>query len=280
MSLHYDKPVTENLFELRQRLAASFLEKAIRFHHFGYTIFGDKPLARCDIIDENNPKQASFSNDGSGYNPRNFPTLKEFHALEDSLQNIKAGNFILRYKSAGLSGCDSLIMVNLSAALKKIDANLDLFRDHLGDTLRSIDIVRAISNAGSIQEALCGRHDLAGILFGVGRESAIRFQRIMELKDPEKSLALRREIAREDIIPDAPYKTPQDELNDLSRNFSFLTDSSSSSQIIRPFNARVYAKDQESLDLISEYDTLRLKLEQAYREGLLSPAKIIEQLQN
>lgn len=154
------------LLHLGQRQAelGRLVHTLLQDHHFGFTLFGGKPVAIADMTLAGNEQ------------PR-VPNYSEYDALGEVLELLPSTHFHF-YISKTLNGTvESLILVNLRAAQEVISANTDLF-DALGsDALGSVELLEARLRGGSgLTAALGGRHDLAGMLCGIPRRSAERFQ--------------------------------------------------------------------------------------------------------
>lgn len=207
-----------------------FFGRLITQYHFGYVLFGNKPMATCGIAKHIDVLYL-FSDDALS----NQQIKKGWNVWKKQSQALEPDNFILRLaKNPLYPSMSMLVLINKTLVLDCVEKNITLFRQALGENINPDEVLFNLETKDSIlQDALKNHEELFGILLGYGTHNSLMF-----------------------------VKTKP-----LNRYFSFASASDSSSVRLTPFNSynphllfidlpRFGAdeRDQETINLKNSYN--------------------------
>ncbi len=238
-----------------QFLTENFIDKTIRLHHFGLTLFGNKPMSFRELVAPDSE------------NLDNFPSAQEASAAKQLLPIFNSSSHILKIDQSPEPGIKSVYLINKQALRKVIKKEIDMFRDNISSVYTESEIYSLILNSDDVMKALNYRHDLMGIICGNTRDSCMMFQRLSELKDIKLSGPEQGSIAKSDATPSGGYQSAQAELDDINRNSQILTSGNLQSYIIRPMTLNVSRFDTEAEALLDYYAQLERQIEKLTLHG-------------
>jgi hypothetical protein len=149
-----------------------FWERLITHYHFGYVLFGNKPMATCSIA-EHIDVLYIFSEDAL----RNQRMQKGWNVWQKQCQILESDRFVLRLtKNSLCPSMNMLVLINRELALECISKNITLFRKALGEKIDPDKILFDLETKNSIlQDALNNHEELFGILLGYGTHNALMY---------------------------------------------------------------------------------------------------------
>jgi hypothetical protein len=274
----YAKELLGNLTGEERDLLSHACRELFYDSPMGYTLFGDKPMSEVCIVARPGDARRHF------FLKLELPLIHRYESY------LNTSNFVLVLESDSKNPC--LYLVNKKAFLHAVEQNIELFRQVLGPDVTPTSLLNTISNKMcSIHSALAESHLLFGILFGLGVENALHFERRYQIeqirygqgvppwKDPngEKEMnmegvfsfnlqrqaclkASEQEWSIEKNTPSAGFSTVEDELYDLNNKLSFCDGGESPPRILSSVGLPEFVADpssDETKKLIEKYTIQR-----------------------
>ena len=219
------------------------------FHHliiserFAYTLFGEKPISISYCLKNKEPSPQLTTT------PHPF-TLKQWTTWGKYQHLFPSKNFILRKITDTKNDEAWIILINIKNFRKTVKKHRKLFCSILGPNTTPNELLTTFStHPHPFKKALKSRVILKGILYGYGQKNASLFQRKLTI---EKAL-LSDNTAY--LKPTSPYKTLQEELQDLTHTLRLFSGKDHS--LLRFPHFLVDHSTQETKDLKKKYNKQR-----------------------
>lgn len=215
-----------------------FFERLITQYHFGYVLFGNKPMATCGIAKHVDVLYI-FSDDAL----RNQRMQKAWSVWQKKCQLLESDNFVLRLtKNPLCPSMNMLVLINKKLALECITKNITLFRKALGKKIDPDEILFDLETKNSIlQDALNNHEELFGILLGYGTHNALMY---VKTKPLNKHFPLLNKMAIQFTLPSNQSSTRLTPFNSCDPYLIFID--------LPRFG--VDKHDQETINLMKFYD--------------------------
>jgi len=245
----------------KKKQVESFFKVLVYENHFGYTLFGDKPVSIAGYF-----TQEPLSNFFWGRS--NHSNLGELWKIWESYQktlNIKEYIF-LNEADVDLDNLRVITLINKKAFLAKVKQHIELFQAVLGNNITPELLLERVSAPhSSLFKHLNCNEGLYGILLGYGRNNAFAFKRSLELAkivDPvyrdcpiHFSLFFPR--------PSKGFSSLSEEYESLRTKLFPFTHQHKLSQVLLP-QMVVLEDDDETINLRKKYRELHRKIVQTY----------------
>jgi hypothetical protein len=173
----YFSPKKSSLSEKENILMEALLQNMIFERHFGYTLFGNKPVSLTVY-----PLNSFFDSITFKKSPI-FPIVEAWSTLEKNVLCHLKGNYMLlkQIDHARNQPVFRIIMINKSRFLETVTEHLDLFCELLGKKITPKELLdEVIHNQRSLWDIL-NNDALYGILLGYGKENSLAFKRRLDL---------------------------------------------------------------------------------------------------
>jgi len=153
-------------------IVEEFWERLITHYHFGYVLFGNKPMATCSIA-EHIDVLYIFSEDAL----RNQRMRKGWNIWQKKCQFLESDHFVLRLtKNPLCPSMNMLVLINKELVLKCVTKNITLFRKALGEKIDPNKILVDLTTKNSVlQDTLNNHEELFGILLGYGTHNSLMY---------------------------------------------------------------------------------------------------------
>ena len=219
------------------------------FHHiiisecFAYTLFGDKPISTSYCL---KTKDALTQRTAT---PHPF-ILQQWKTWEKYKHLFPSKTFALRKIASPKPDEAWIILINKRNFRKAIKKHSRLFRSILGPKTTGQQLLNTfLSDPYPFKKAIKERSILKGILFGYGKNNATLYLRKQTI---EKALLSDNTTY---LKPTHPYKTLQEELQDLTHTLCLFN--STDNTLIRFPRFLADHSTQETQDLIKKYNKQR-----------------------
>lgn len=216
--------------EERQKLDGLFYG-LINHDHFGYSLFGDKPVALSGHTTITHWENFIHSHTTEG------TFWKYWDIWEKYLSQIPIKNFLLQKEPSPFCKGDLIILINKQALLKTVQAHSEIFETILGHKIQPEQFLKDIElNKKTFMESINHNVTLLGILLGYGKHNSILF-------------AQKRKIFKNSCLQGYGENCPYSLLRISSLNF--MAD----------------LKHAETQQLHKKYSKMRNKLSSIYSQG-------------
>lgn len=162
----------KNVTAQERNALEEFFERLITQHHFGYVLFGNKPMATCSIAEHIDVLHL-FSDDAL----QNQRIQRGWKVWQKKCQFLESDHFVLRLtKNPICPSMNMLVLINRELVLNCIEENITLFRKALGEKINPDEILFDLETKDSIlQDVLKNHEELFGILLGYGTHNALAY---------------------------------------------------------------------------------------------------------
>lgn len=239
-----------------------FFRILVADNHFGYTLFGDKPVSLAGYF-VNMPIENVLL---SGILVDRFCFLlavwQKYQHLFPSL------SFILLDQPQSNSNLRNFLLINKSSFIRVIQENLACFRKILGKDVSPQSLLKALEQSNANLEELCNYHEnLLGILLGYGAHNALLYsQRDLILKDRDWLQKIPQDLHKPISKPSVGFNSIEEELLFLWNHLKIEKDFANPLCVILPVQ---FAKDpshEQSIKLKKKYNILRKKISLIYQQ--------------
>jgi hypothetical protein len=241
-----------------------FLKVLVYQSHFGYTLFGDKPVSIAGYFNQE-PIENLFCGQWDRSNLRNLWKIWEKYQ-----KNLTIKEYILLNETdVDVEGIQVISLINKKAFTAKIREHIDLFQSILGNHITPEFLLDGVSLPhASLFRLLKCNEGLYGILLGYGKNNSFAFKRRLELAklvDP-----LYRDFP---IYFSLNFPQPSSEFSSFSEEYESLQTQlvpfprkHELSHIVFPYMV-VLENDDETVHLEKRYREDRKKIVQTYSKG-------------
>ena len=159
----------KNITREEKDILEEFFKELITKHHFGYVLFGNKPMATCGIA-EHVDILYLFSEDAL----KNQKLQKGWQTWQARHHFLESDHFVLRLtKNPLCPAMRMLVLINRQLCLNCIKDHIQEFRQLLSEQIQPEEILTNLETKESIlQEVLKNHEDLFGILLGYGTHNS------------------------------------------------------------------------------------------------------------
>lgn len=250
----------KNNFEEKKRIE-SFFKVLIYENHFGYTLFGDKPVSIAGYFTLEPSSNFLW---GRSRHSNLGELWKNWENYQKAL-NIKEYIF-LNEADGDLENLRVITLINKKAFLAKVRGHIDLFQTILGNNITPELLLERVSVPhASLFKILNYNEGLYGILLGYGKNNAFAFKRSLELAkmvDPvyrNFPLHFSPSFPR----PSKGFSSLSEEYESLRCRLSPFTHQHKLSQVLLP-QMVVLEDDDETANLRKKYREVHRKIVQTY----------------
>lgn len=237
-----------------------FFWNLVACNHFGYTLFGDKPISLAGYF-----CKTPLGNILLGQLPADeFPQLLSI--WQKYAVNFPSKRFILIDEPQSNPDLREFVIINKAAFIKTVDENIMLFKKILGKNISARKLLNQLEQPNANLHTILHSHEgLLGILLGYGVHNAFLYHRrdkiLQNLRMEKIPLDLQISLAS---LPN--YAKLEKKLEFLWAHLKFCGDHHYLPLIIGSVHFVGDHSNQETLDLMEKYQKLRGHLSSQYAD--------------
>lgn len=242
----------------------SFLKVLVYQNHFGYTLFGDKPVSIAGYFSQE-PFENLIWGRWDRSNLRNLWGIWEKYQKTLTIKEY----VLINEMDVDVEGIQVISLINKKAFLAKVREHIDLFQSILGNHITPELLLEKVSLPhASLFRLLKCNEGLYGILLGFGKNNAFAFKRRLELAKMVDPLYRDFPIRFSLIFPKSSneFSSFSEEYENLQTQLVPFPRKNELSHIIFPYML-VLENDNETTQLEKKYREDRKKIVQVYSKG-------------
>lgn len=245
-----------------------FFRTLIYGNHFGYTLFGDKPISIAGYF-----VQQPTNNLLAGHRT-NICLGELWKTWGKYASQINSKNYLILNEKTG-ERLGTITLINKRAFLKTVEEHLNDFQAVLGEDMTPKKLMEQIATPNaSLFDILHRNEILYGILLGYGKKNALAYKRrseLMRFTDPiYRMMPVHKDLLHEYSLyfprPRPPFATIEEEYNDIESRITFSGGEPKLSPIDIPRFVAI-ADNPETKCLNQKYRRLHQKLLKIYSKG-------------
>jgi len=153
-----------------------FFRNLVLFNHFGYTLFGDKPISLKGYF-----LKVPVGNVLMGQNPVD-ETIDLLQVWKKYSSWFPSERFLLFDEPQNNQQMRKIVLINKNYFIEKVDQNISYFQSVLGKNITSQQLLKQLEKSDvRLTEILQNHEGLLGILLGYGKQNSIYYQRRNEI---------------------------------------------------------------------------------------------------
>lgn len=242
----------------------SFLKVLIYQNHFGYTLFGNKPVSVAGYFSQE-PIENLLWGQWDRSNLRNLWKIWEKYQKTLTIKEF----ILLNETDVDVEGIQVISLINKKAFLAKIREHISLFQSILGTNISAELLLEQVSSPhASLFRLLKCNEGLYGILLGFGKNNSFAFKRRLELAKMVDPLYRDFPIRFSPLFPESSdkFSSFSEEYSSLQAQLFPFHGRNELSHIVFPYML-VLENDEETTYLKKKYRAERQKIVQSYSKG-------------